>query len=80
MSGPTSSTSPLERWGGTIGQNVLMLTEEQSDDLLNRLSIDEFNLYCKKLTDYIIAHPEKTFKSHYKTILKWVEEDRSVTA
>lgn len=79
VSGPTSSTSPLERMGGLIGQNVLMLTDEQEEDLLNRLSIDEFDLYCKKLSDYIIAHPEKTFKSHYKTILKWVEEDRSVT-
>ena len=78
-SGPsTTPTSPLEKMGGRIGQNVLMLTEEQSEDLLDRLSIDEYDLYCKKLSDYIIAHPEKTFKSHYATILKWVEEDRSV--
>ena len=78
-SGPSfTSTSPLERIGGVIGQNVLMMTEEQEEDLLNRLTLDEYDLYCKKLSDYIIAHPEKTFKSHYKTILKWVEEDRSV--
>lgn len=78
-SGPsTSSATPLEKIGGTLGQNVLMLTEEQIDDLLDRLTLDEYDLYCKKLSDYIIAHPEKTFKSHYKTILKWVEEDRSV--
>lgn len=64
--------------GGTIGQNVLMLTEAQQEELLNRLSFEEFNTYCKKLSDYIIANPEKTFKSHYKTILKWVEEDRSL--
>ena len=71
-----STTSKLEKIGGTLGQNVLMLTDEQSDDLLDKLSIDEYNLYCKKLSDYIIAHPEKTFKSHYQTILKWVAEDR----
>jgi predicted phage replisome organizer len=76
-SGPATST-PLERLGGTLGQNVLMLTEEQSEDLLDKLSIDEYDLYCKKLSDYILANPNKTFKSHYKTILKWVEEDRSV--
>lgn len=80
MSGSSPAASPLERMGGTLGQNVLMLTEEQEEDLLNRLSFDEYNLYCKKLSDYIIAHPDKTFKSHYKTILKWVEEDRSVKA
>lgn len=76
LSGPTSPTSKLEKMGGTLGQGVLMLTEEQIDDLLDKLSIDEYDLYCKKLSDYIIAHPEKTFKSHYQTILKWVTEDR----
>lgn len=69
-------TSKLEKMGGTLGQGVLMLTDEQESDLLDKLSIDEYNLYCKKLSDYIIAHPEKTFKSHYQTILKWVAEDR----
>lgn len=72
-----STTSKLEKMGGTLGQGVLMLTEDQRDDLLDRLSIDEYDLYCKKLSDYIIAHPEKTFKSHYQTILKWVTEDRA---
>ena len=71
-----SPTSKLEKMGGTLGQGVLMLTDEQESDLLDKLSIDEYNLYCKKLSDYIIAHPEKTFKSHYQTILKWVAEDR----
>ena len=73
---PTSPTSKLEKVGGTLGQGVLMLTDEQKDDLLDKLSLDEYEFYCKKLSDYIIAHPEKTFKSHYQTILKWVEEDR----
>lgn len=76
VAGILPTTSKLEKIGGTLGQNVLMLTDEQSDDLLDKLSFDEYNLYCKKLSDYIIAHPEKTFKSHYQTILKWVAEDR----
>lgn len=71
-----SSPSKLEKMGGTLGQGVLMLTEEQVDDLLDKLTIDEYDTYCKKLSDYILAHPEKTFKSHYQTILKWVTEDR----
>lgn len=74
----TPNISKLEKMGGTLGQGVLMLTDEQRDDLLDKLSLDEYDLYCKKLSDYIIAHPEKTFKSHYQTILKWVEEDRKV--
>ena len=72
-----SPTSKLEKMGGTLGQGVLMLTEEQHDALLDTLSLDEYEEYCKKLSDYIIAHPEKTFKSHYQTILKWVAEDRA---
>ena len=76
ISPATSTTSKLEKMGGSLGQGVLMLTDEQRDDLLDKLSLDEYDLYCKKLSDYIIAHPEKTFKSHYQTILKWVAEDR----
>lgn len=76
LSGPSTATSKLEKMGGELGQGVLMLTDEQRDDLLDKLSLDEYDLYCKKLSDYIIAHPEKTFKSHYQTILKWVAEDR----
>ena len=75
LSGP-STAAKLEKIGGTLGQGVLMLTDEQNEDLLDKLSLDEYDLYCKKLSDYIIAHPEKTFKSHYQTILKWVAEDR----
>lgn len=73
----TFPTSKLEKFGGHLGQGVLMLTDEQIGDLLDKLSLEEFDLYCKKLSDYIIEHPEKTFKSHYKTILKWVAEDRA---
>ena len=71
-------TSKLQQFGGHLGQGVLMLTDEQIGDLLDKLSLEEFDLYCKKLSDYIIEHPEKTFKSHYQTILKWVAEDRKV--
>ena len=71
-----SPASKLEAMGGILGQGVLMLTDEQRSDLLDKLSTDEFDIYCRKLSDYIINNPEKTFKSHYKTILKWVAEDR----
>lgn len=79
--GVVSAASPapkLEKFGGILGKGVLMLTEEQVNDLLDRLSLDEFDLYCEKLSNYIIENPDKTFKSHYRTILKWVSEDRTV--
>lgn len=76
LSGPVSADSKITKMYGELGQGVLMLSMEQESDLLDKLSLDEFDLYCKKLSDYIIKHPEKTFKSHYQTILKWVAEDR----
>lgn len=54
---------------------VVMLSENQMNDLLERLTLDEFNAYVERLGAFIVeknAH----IKSHYKTILKWVEEDR----
>ena len=59
-----------------IGKGVVLLTQEQMDDLLEKLDITEFDYYVGKLADFIIAHPAATVKSHYKTILKWVNEDR----
>lgn len=53
----------------------VMLSERQIADLLERLTLDEFNEYVERLGAFIVeknAH----IKSHYQTILKWVEEDR----
>lgn len=60
----------------TFGKKgVVMLSERQIADLLERLTLDEFNAYVERLGAFIVeknAH----IKSHYQTILKWVEEDR----
>lgn len=61
---------------GGIGRDVVFLTQEQMGSLLEKLDIAEFDYYVGKLADFIIAHPSATIKSHYKTILKWVNEDR----
>lgn len=73
----SSDDKRLETFGGELGQNVVWLTDEQTGDLLDRLSLEEFDRYVRKLSDYILAHGDK-FHSHYKTILKWWEEDRAV--
>lgn len=57
---------------------AVMLTDRQMDDLLDRLTFDEFNYYVEKLGSFIVdkgAH----VKNHYETILKWVAEDRRMT-
>lgn len=55
--------------------HVVMLSENQINDLLERLTLDEFNAYVERLGSFIIEK-QAYVKSHYQTILKWVEEDR----
>lgn len=67
----------LDKIGGTLGKNVVFLTQAQFDSLVDRLGLDAFNRYVERLADFIIdknAH----VKNHYDTILKWYEEDTKV--
>ena len=69
--------SSFELMGGTLGKGVVLLTEEQKDALLDKLGFDAFNHYIEKLATFIIDKEAKV-SNHYKTILKWVEEDMKV--
>ena len=69
--------SNLELMGGTLGKGVVLLTPEQKDALLDKLGLDAFNHYIDKLATFIIDKDAKV-SNHYKTILKWVEEDMKV--
>ena len=63
--------------GGSLGKNVVRLTDEQWDDLLDRLGLEGFNTYVERLANYIIEK-NANIRSHYATILKWYEEDNAV--
>jgi hypothetical protein len=64
--------------GGTCGQGVLFLSDAQMDDLLDKLgSIEAFDYYMDKLSNFIIENDAKV-KNHYETILKWWREDSAV--
>ena len=68
----------LRYLGGSLGQNVVFLSDEQFGDLCDRLSYDELNKYIG-----IIANCEKNGqnfkkKTHYQAILDMVAEDRKV--
>ena len=54
----------------------VLLTDEQAEELLTRLSLDEFHTYMENLQDYISAGHK--VHNPYQTILKWVERDRAV--
>ena len=68
----------LRYLGGTLGQGVVLLSDEQFADLCDRLSYEELNKYIG-----IVAECEKngqnfTKKTHYQAILDMVAKDRKV--
>lgn len=67
----------LKILNGELGQGVVCLTDEQIEDLLNRLDLDVFDYYVAKLAKFIIKK-DADVKNHYETILKWWQEDSAV--
>lgn len=66
----------LKFMNGELGKGVVVMSEFQVDVLLNKLGVDMFDHYVRKLADWIINNGA-TVKSHYSTILKWWTEDSS---
>lgn len=68
----------LKYMGGTLGQGVIFMSDEQFDDLCTRLSLEEIDKYFD-----IVAECEKNGKrykkkSHYQAILDMVQKDRGI--
>ena len=72
--GDGGTDSVLKVCGGTLGKGVVLLTEEQDADLLDRLGLDVYDYYMDKLSTYIIENNAR-IRNHYETILKWWRED-----
>ena len=67
----------LKAVGGELGKGVVFLTDEQMEDLLDKMGLEAFDHYMDKLSNFIIKNDAKV-KSHYETILKWWQEDGTV--
>ncbi len=63
--------------GGTLGKGVVLLSDGQVGDLLEKLGVDAFDYYVDKLSSFILRNDAKV-KNHYDTILKWWQEDSTV--
>ena len=68
----------MKYMGGTLGQGVIFMSDEQFDDLCTRLSLEEMDKYFD-----IVAECEKSGKrykkkSHYQAILDMVSKDRGI--
>ena len=64
----------FKKLDGSLGKGVVLLTDEQFEVLLEKLGMDAFNHYITKLANFIIEK-DAYVSNHYKTILKWAEED-----
>jgi hypothetical protein len=68
----------LKLLGGSLGKNVVYLTDNQIGILLDKMGMDASNRYVGRLADFIIEKNAHV-KSHYDTILKWYEEDSKIS-
>ena len=68
----------LKLLGGTLGQNVVLLSDEQFDDLCDKLSMDELHKYISIIVECEKNGKRYKKKSHYQAILDMVAKDRKV--
>lgn len=62
---------------GELGKGVVMLSDAQVGDLLDKLGLDMFDYYVEKLATFIIRNKAKV-KNHYQTILNWYAQDSAI--
>ena len=63
--------------GGSLGKGVVLLSDEQFDDLLDKLSIDEINKYISIVAECELNGKPYKKKTHYQAILDMVAKDRA---
>ena len=65
--------------GGELGQGVVFLSNAQMDDLLDKLSLEEFNHYVSVVAECILKGKPFRKKTHYQAILDMAAADRKLT-
>ena len=63
---------------GTLGQGVVLMSDEQFHDLLDKLSLDELHKYCDIIVECETNGKRYKKKSHYQAILDMAAKDRRV--
>ena len=63
--------------GGELGKNVVFLSDEQFEAILDKMDLETFNYYVDKLSNFIIKN-DAHVKNHYETILRWWREDSAI--
>lgn len=71
----TRESAKRTYFGGKLGKGVVLLSEDQINDLLDKLSVDEFDHYVTVVADCILRG-KRYKKTHYQAILDMAEQDR----
>lgn len=61
-----------------IGKGVVLLSDEQMHDLLDKLSLEEFDYYVGVVADCILSGRPFKRKTHYQAILDMAAQDRRI--
>jgi predicted phage replisome organizer len=64
------------RYLGGIGKNVVFLSDEQMSDLLDKMSVEEFDYYVGVVADSELKGHHYKKKTHYQAILEMANKDR----
>ena len=73
-----SSPTSRRRYLGGIGKNVVFLSDEQMADLLDKMSIEEFDYYVGVIAENELKGHHYKKKTHYQAILDMAAKDRKV--
>ena len=68
----------LKYLGGTLGQGVVLLSDEQFADLCDKLSIAELDKYIGIVAECELNGQNFKKKTHYQAILDMVAKDRKI--
>jgi predicted phage replisome organizer len=68
----------LKYMGGTLGQGIIFMSDEQFSDLCDKLDIDEIERYFGIIVDCERRGKHYKKKSHYQAVIDMAERDRKV--
>ena len=71
-------TAKREFSGGTLGEGIVFMSDDQFEDLCDKLSLDEIEHYFEIIKDCERKGKKFTKKTHYQAILDMVAKDRRV--
>jgi predicted phage replisome organizer len=74
----SSDALKLKYLGGTLGQDVVLISDEQFSDLCDKLSIDELDKYMGIIVECEKNGKRYKKKSHYQAILDMAAKDRKI--